>query len=116
MTYPELIDTRNQYQKNLEQLEPLARRILNFQIRVQKINLIFDPKFNLTSYIEKKSGHRYVQAKVFWPNKDGKVIRSLSFSLGNAINYPDGIKHDVTIAKVKKEISEILMKKFGNFI
>ena len=116
MVHTELINIRNEYQKNLEHLAPISMRILSFQIRIKKIDLIFNPEFNLISSPNKKSGKTYLQAKVYWPNKDGKIIRSLSFSLGNIINYPNGIKHEITISKAKKEIQEILMKKFGNLI
>ena len=88
----------------------------NDWLRIKKIGCIFDPKFNLISSPNKKTGNRYLQAKVYWPDVDGKITRLLSFSLGNMINYPDGIKHEVTISKAKKEIHEILMKKFGYLI
>ena len=105
-----------QFQKELDDLSPYASRILDCQIKIQKARFIMNPRFSLTSYIEKKCGNSYLQAKVYWPNKNGVLVRSLSLSLGNMINYPLGTRHPETINEAKKEIQEILIKKFGNTI
>jgi len=116
MTTNDFITYLSEAKKALNILRPIAMEIKKYEIKVQKINFILDPRFDLNSSVEKKSGNTYLQAKVYWPNKDGKNVRSLTISLGNMINYPLGKKHPDTIAEVKKEIQNILIKKFGNVI
>ena len=116
MNKEELISIQTENQKTLDGLLPYIRRIKRMETRAKKIELILTPRFDLIVFRDKKTNHQYLQAKVYWPDTNGKVKRLLSFSLGNLINYPNGKKDPITVNTAKEEISNILMKKFGSLI
>ena len=116
MNKEELIYIQEANQRMLDDLLPHIQKIKRLETRAKKIELVLTPRFDLIVFRDKKTNHQYLQAKVYWPDTNGKVKRLLSFSLGNLINYPNGKKDPITINAAREEISSILMKKFGVLI
>ncbi len=102
----------DEIQKRLDDLSPISALILDYNIRIQKMKFIMNPKFHLTTTKDRKTGNVYLETKVYWPDKCGVIKRLMTFSLGNMINYPLGSKHPDTVKAARKEIQEKLIKKF----
>jgi len=108
MDREELILHQGANQLALKVLSPYIQKIEQHKIRLIKIDLILNPRYDLTVFTDKKRGHKYLQAKFYWPDKNGVVNRNRSVSLGNLKNT-----HNIN---TNEKVSNLLLKRFGNEI
>jgi hypothetical protein len=112
MTREELRILSKENRKSLNDLQPYIDKINNIKLREKKIQAILVPRFNIITFEDNKTGNRYFQAKVYWPDSNGELKRSETFSLGNVNDYPQGINGYIAGEK----ITNLLIKRFGNEI
>ena len=108
MDREELILHQGANQLALKVLEPYIQKIEQHKIRLIKIDLILNPRYDLIVSADKKTKHKYLQAKVYWPDDNGVIKRNRSVSLGNLKKCDD--------INITEKVSNLLLKKFGNDI
>jgi hypothetical protein len=74
--------SENQDLKNLSPHE-LQFIISRLVIRIKRLECVMDTQYNSTEFIEKKTGHRYLMAKGYWIDNNGKRVRKISRSIIN---------------------------------
>jgi hypothetical protein len=69
----------------LKDLPPhkLQYLITELVVRIKRLECVMDTQYNSTEFIEKKTGNRYLMAKGYWIDNNGKRVRKISRSIMN---------------------------------
>ncbi len=62
------------------QIQYITSRLV---IRMKRLNSVMDTRYNSTEFLEKKTGHRYLMAKGYWVDDNGKSVRKISRNIIN---------------------------------
>ena len=57
--------------------------VSKLMIRIKRLDCVMDTQYNSTEFNEKKTGHRYLMAKGYWVDNNGKRVRNISRSIMN---------------------------------
>jgi len=57
--------------------------ISRLMVRMKRLECVMDTQYNSTEFIEKKTGHKYLMAKGYWVDNNGKRVRNISRSIMN---------------------------------